>query len=122
MKKIKKILIVDDEPNIVMALEYYFRKKKYEVYIGRDGEEALAIAEEYMPDLIFLDIMMPKMDGYMTMDAISQIPALADTKIVIISAKTSESDIEKGLSYGADAYVTKPFTMKKIEETIELIK
>lgn len=114
----KKILIVDDEPNIVMALEYALAKRGYDVYIGRDGLEAISASKKYVPDLILLDIMMPNLDGYETIKILKKIKELACTAIVLMSAKTAREDIEKGISLGADDYITKPFTTKKILETI----
>ncbi|WP_299902786.1 response regulator [uncultured Aquimarina sp.] len=110
----KKILIVDDEPNIVMSLEYTFKKKSFEVFIARDGSEALQIAEEEIPDIVLLDIMMPNVDGYETLKEIKNNKNLKDTKVVFLSAKNKATDIEKGLSMGADKYLTKPFSVKKL--------
>ncbi|WP_299610551.1 response regulator [uncultured Aquimarina sp.] len=110
----KKILIVDDEPNIVMSLEYTFKKKNFEVFIARDGSEALQIAKEEIPDIVLLDIMMPNVDGYETLKEIKNNKNLKDTKVVFLSAKNKATDIEKGLSMGADKYLTKPFSVKKL--------
>ncbi|RUA19101.1 MAG: response regulator [Flavobacteriia bacterium] len=115
----KKILIVDDEPNIVMSLEYAFKKKDFGVFIARDGTEALEISERERPDLILLDIMMPQMDGYETLKRIRQNTNLEHTKVVFLSAKSKEKDIEKGLKMGADGYMTKPFSIKKIISDVE---
>lgn len=118
----RKILIVDDEPNIVMALEYTFKKNDFEVFIARDGKEALNILKKEIPDAIILDIMMPEVDGFATLDQIKADERLQKCKVVFLSAKNKESDIEKGLEKGADAYITKPFSVKKIVEKInELI-
>ncbi len=110
----KKILIVDDEPNIVMSLEYTFKKKNYEVYIARDGGEALQIAKDKIPDVVLLDIMMPNIDGYETLKQIKSNRDLKNTKVVFLSAKNKTTDIEKGLQMGADKYLTKPFSVKKL--------
>ncbi len=118
----KKILIVDDEPNIIMSLEYAFQKNNFEVFIARDGQEALDILQKETPDAIILDIMMPNVDGYATLTAIKNEPQLANCKIIFLSAKNKEADIQKGINLGADAYVTKPFSLKKlIEKTNELL-
>ena len=118
----KKILIVDDEPNIVMALEYSLKKQGYEVFIARDGEEAIDILEYSAPDVVVLDIIMPNVDGYQTIKWIKNNKALVNTKVVFLSAKNKNSDIEKGLELGADKYLTKPFSVKKvITEINELI-
>jgi len=115
----KKILIVDDEPNIVMALEYTFKKNNYEVFIARDGQEALDILKNNFPDVIILDIMMPMVDGFATLEQIRKDANLQHTKVMFLSAKNKESDIEKGLALGADAYMTKPFSIKKVVEKVE---
>ena len=115
----KKILIVDDEPNIVMSLEYAFKKKDFEVFIARDGTEALEIANLQLPTIILLDIMMPKMDGYETLKQIRSNKDLNGTKVVFLSAKSKMADVEKGLKLGADSYVTKPFSVKKVIADIE---
>ena len=115
----KKILIVDDEPNIVMTLEYTFKKSNYEVFIARDGQEALDILKTNFPDVIILDIMMPMVDGYATLEQIRKDANLQHTKVMFLSAKNKESDIEKGLALGADAYMTKPFSIKKVVEKVE---
>lgn len=118
----KKILIVDDEPNIVMALEYTFKKNNYQVFIARDGQEALDILKTNYPDVIILDIMMPMVDGYATLEQIKKEDNLKHTKVIFLSAKNKESDIAKGLSLGADAYMTKPFSIKKIvDQVMELL-
>lgn len=115
----KKILIVDDEPNIVMTLEYTFKKSNYEVFIARDGQEALDILKSNFPDVIILDIMMPMVDGFATLEQIRKDENLTHTKVLFLSAKNKESDIEKGLALGADAYMTKPFSIKKVVEKVE---
>ncbi|MGB5820634.1 MAG: response regulator [Saonia sp.] len=114
----KKILIVDDEPNIVMTLEYAFKKQNFEVYIARDGGEALQILEFNVPDVVLLDIMMPNVDGFQTLDFIKKNNRLQHTKVVFLTAKNKASDIEKGLKLGADKYLTKPFSVKKLVSEI----
>ena len=115
----KKILIVDDEPNIVMTLEYTFKKSNYEVFIARDGQEALDLLKTNFPDVIILDIMMPMVDGFATLEQIRKDANLQHTKVMFLSAKNKESDIEKGLALGAYAYMTKPFSIKKVVEKVE---
>ena len=117
-KKMKKILIVDDEPNIVMSLEYTFKKNNFEVFIARDGQEALDILKNSLPNIIILDVMMPNVDGYNTLEQIKKDERLKDTKVIFLSAKNKEKDIEKGLSLGADLYMTKPFSVKKLVEQV----
>jgi len=115
----KKILIVDDEPNILMTLEYTFKKKNFLVFIARDGEEALELLKTEQPNIILLDIMMPKVDGYATLEAIKRDENLKNCRVIFLSAKNKESDIKKGLSLGADAFMTKPFSIKKLVEKVE---
>lgn len=114
----KKILIVDDEPNIVMSLEYTFKKNNFEVFIARDGQEALDILKTHFPDVIILDIMMPLVDGFETLEQIKKNEKLNHCKVIFLSAKNKESDIEKGMLLGADAYLTKPFSIKKVVEQV----
>jgi two-component system, OmpR family, alkaline phosphatase synthesis response regulator PhoP len=114
----KKILIVDDEPNIIMTLEYTFKKQNYEVFIARDGQEAIDILENEIPDAIILDVMMPNIDGYATLKHIKSKASLNACKVMFLSAKNKEEDVKKGLEMGADAYMTKPFSLKKMTEKI----
>ncbi|OYQ40707.1 response regulator [Flavobacterium cyanobacteriorum] len=114
----KKILIVDDEPNIVMSLEYTFKKNNFEVFIARDGQEALDILKVRQPDVIILDIMMPMVDGYATLEQVKLDEKLNNCKVIFLSAKNKESDIEKGLALGADLYMTKPFSIKKLVDQV----
>jgi DNA-binding response OmpR family regulator len=114
----KKILLVDDEPNIIMSLEYTFKKQNFEVFIARDGQEALEILKSEQPDLIILDIMMPKVDGYATIESIKKNEKLTHCKVIFLSAKNKESDIEKGMQLGANAYMTKPFSIKKLVDQV----
>ena len=115
----KKILIVDDEPNILMALEYTLKKNNFEVFIARDGEEAIHIAKEKKPDVLVLDIMMPKVDGFEVLEYVKSNSDLQETKVIFLSAKNKEKDIQKGIDKGANAYLTKPFSMKKLIQEIE---
>lgn len=114
----KKILIADDEPNIIMSLEYTFRKNGFHVFIARNGQEALDILQGEVPDVALLDIMMPEVDGYSILSEIKKDERLSGCKVVFLTAKNKESDVEKGLSLGADAYMTKPFSIKKVVEQI----
>ncbi|WP_262482809.1 response regulator transcription factor [Aquimarina longa] len=110
----KKILIVDDEPNIVMSLEYTFKKNNFEVFIARDGAEAIEILKSKVPDVILLDIMMPNIDGYQTLEYIRKNDTTKNSKVIFLTAKNKGSDIEKGLAMGVDKYLTKPFSIKKV--------
>jgi DNA-binding response OmpR family regulator len=118
----KKILIVDDEPNILMTLEYSFKKADFHVFIARDGQEAIDILQNEIPDLVILDIMMPNVDGFETLAFIKSKVELALCKVIFLSAKNRPEDIQKGIDSGADDYLTKPFSNKKlIERVIDLI-
>lgn len=110
----KKILIVDDEPNIVMALEYAFRKEGLEVFIARNGAEALETMKIHKPNLVLMDIMMPLVNGFETLAQMKKDDSLKHIKVVLISAKNKATDMEQGLSLGADDYITKPFSVKKL--------
>lgn len=117
----KKMLIVDDEPNIVMSLEYTFKKNNFQVFIARDGQEALDILKTELPDIIILDVMMPMVDGYATLEQIKQDERLANCRVIFLSAKNKASDIEKGMALGADLYMTKPFSVKKLVEEVNTL-
>jgi CheY-like chemotaxis protein len=118
-----KALIVDDEPNILMSLDYLFRKGGFTVFVARDGREALDIIQQESLDLVLLDIMMPEVDGYEVCDRIKKDPDKKNIKVIFLSAKISEAEIEKGYAHGAELYVTKPFStrelMKKVNELFE---
>jgi DNA-binding response OmpR family regulator len=108
-----RILIVDDEPNIVVSLEFLMRQKGYETQVARDGEEALTAVESFRPDLVLLDVSLPRRDGF---DVCQKLRAdgWTELKIVMLTAKGRDIEIEKGLALGADAYVTKPFSTREL--------
>ena len=110
----QRILIVDDEPNIVISLEFLMKKEGFEIAVATDGEAALRLASEFRPDLILLDIMMPKKSGFEVCQALRADPALAAIKVVMLTAKGRETEVAKGLALGADAYITKPFSTKDL--------
>jgi DNA-binding response OmpR family regulator len=110
----KKILIVDDEPNIVLSLEFLMKKAGFEIAVAKDGEEALAQVAAFNPDLVLLDVMMPKKSGYEVCEALRADPARAGMKIVMLTAKGRDTEVAKGMALGADAYVTKPFSTKDL--------
>lgn len=109
-----KILIVDDEPNIVISLEFLMKKEGFEIAVANDGEEALAKVASFRPDLILLDVMMPKKSGFEVCECLRADPAYADLVIVMLTAKGRDTEVAKGLAIGADAYVTKPFSTKDL--------
>jgi DNA-binding response OmpR family regulator len=104
-----KVLIVDDEPNIVTSIEFLMRQRGYETRVARDGDEALAEVESFRPDLVLLDVMLPRRDGFEVCQEL-RAGGWTDLKIVMLTAKGRDIEIEKGMALGADAYVTKPFS------------
>lgn len=112
-----KVLIVDDEPNIVTSLEFLMRQHGYETRVARDGEEALAEVESFRPDLVLLDVMLPRRDGFEVCQKL-RADGWAELKIVMLTAKGRDTEIEKGLAVGADAYVTKPFSTGELVERV----
>jgi DNA-binding response OmpR family regulator len=119
----KKILIADDEPNIVAALEFLLQRSGYEVLLAQDGDTALKQVEQHLPDLVLLDVMMPLKSGYEVCQRMRERPAWRHIKIIMLSAKGRGAEVSKGLSLGADLYVTKPWSNKdlvaKIDEMLE---
>jgi DNA-binding response OmpR family regulator len=110
----KKILIADDEPNIVVSLEFLMKQNGYVVKVVTNGEEVLRAVEEFGPDLILLDVMMPHMSGYDVCQKVRENPAWADIGIIMLSAKGRDVEVNKGMAVGANAYVTKPFSTKDL--------
>jgi len=110
----KKILIADDEPNIVAAIEFLLKQRGHEVHTAEDGAAALAIVAEVVPDLVLLDVMMPRASGYDVCQAIRRRPEWRHIKIIMLSAKGRESEVVRGLTLGADLYVTKPFSTRAL--------
>src|SRR5688572_29756583 len=104
----KKVLIADDEPNIVTSLEFLLQKAGYEVKVARNGDEALKLVESFAPDAVLLDVMMPLKSGYEVCQEIRDNAAWRAIKIVMLTAKGRDVEIDKGLALGADAYITKP--------------
>jgi len=109
-----RILIAEDEPNIVTLLEFLLQGGEHEVRVARDGAEALRLAESFLPNVVLLDVMMPLRNGYEVCRTIRENPALQRVKILMLTAKGREEEREKGLALGADAYVTKPFSTKEL--------
>lgn len=114
----KLVLIADDEPNIVISLEFLMRREGHRVSIARDGEAALAAIRDLRPDLVLLDVMMPGKSGFEVCAAVRADPALAATKILMLSAKGRETDVVKGRALGADAYMTKPFSTRELADRV----
>ncbi|MFL9936501.1 response regulator [Paraburkholderia sp. RL18-103-BIB-C] len=113
-----KVLIVDDEPNIVIPLEFLMIQSGYEVGIARDGEEALAQMTAFQPDLVLLDVMLPLRSGFEVCQKIRENSAWNRVKVIMLSAKGRDVEMSKGLALGADAYITKPFSTKELVEQV----
>ncbi len=109
-----KILIVDDDPNILLSLDYLMRKNGFHVFVARNGAEALELIETEIPELVLLDIMMPDVDGYEICKEVQSKEWSKHIKIIFLSAKSKEADIQKGIELGAVAYITKPFSSKQL--------
>jgi DNA-binding response OmpR family regulator len=109
-----QILIVDDEPNIVVPLQFLMEQNGYDVIVAQSGEEALESIAKYKPDLMLLDIMLPGIDGFEVCQIVRLKPEWQKTKIIFLTAKGRDVDIARGLVLGADAYVTKPFSNAEI--------
>lgn len=112
------VLVVDDEPNILLSLEFLVRQAGFDVRVARDGEAALSAIAENQPDLVLLDVMMPNRDGYDVCQTIRSDPRLKDVKIIMLTAKGREVEREKGIALGADDYITKPFSTREVIEKV----
>jgi len=110
----KKILIADDEPNIVVSLEFLMKQQGYVVKVVTNGEEVLQEVADFGPDLILLDVMMPRMSGYDVCQKVRENAAWSAIRIIMLSAKGRDVEVNKGMAVGADAYVTKPFSTKDL--------
>ncbi len=108
------VLVADDEPNILVSLEFLMKREGYQVSVARDGVQALATIREARPDLVLLDVMMPGKSGYEVCQAVRADEALGAVRIVLLTAKGRDTDVAQGLGVGADAYVTKPFSTRDL--------
>lgn len=113
-----KILIADDEPNILISLEYLMKREGYEVHLARDGQEAMDLLREQRPRLLLLDVMMPKKTGFEVCQELRADEALKDTLVLMLTAKGRETDVVKGLALGANAYMTKPFSTRELVQKV----
>lgn len=113
-----KILIADDEPNILISLEFLMKREGYEVTVARDGVEALAAIVATRPDLVLLDVMMPGKTGFEVCQEVRAQDGLKDVRILMLTAKGRDTDVAKGLALGADAYVTKPFSTRELVQKV----
>ncbi|MCX7946209.1 MAG: response regulator [Hydrogenophilus sp.] len=117
----KRVVVVDDEEAIALALEYLLRKAGYEVAVAGDGESALHVIEEFQPDLVLLDVMLPGRDGYEVCQTIRSSGSFPQPKVVMLTAKGREAERAKGLAVGADAYVVKPFASADLLAKVEML-
>ena len=108
------VLVVDDEPNIVVSLEFLMKQAGYDVRVARDGDEAMRAIEHRKPRLVLLDVMMPKRNGYDVCQSIRGNPDWRDIRIIMLTAKGRDVEIEKGMALGADDYITKPFSTREV--------
>lgn len=113
-----KVLIADDEPNILLSLEFMLRREGYDVLIAQDGAQALAMIRHERPRLALLDGMMPFLSGFEVCEALRADEAIRDTRVLMLTAKGRETDIARGLGVGADAYVTKPFSTRDLVQKV----
>lgn len=109
-----KVVIAEDEPSIVTSLEFLMRKCNYDVRIARTGDEALRVVEDFVPDVLLLDVMLPVHDGFEICRRIRGNPSLGPVRIVMLTARGLDTEKAKGLGLGADAYLTKPFSTKEL--------
>ncbi len=115
------VLVVDDEPFICRSLSFVLRREKFEVHEARNGEEAIAAIREHRPELVFLDVMMPKMNGFEVTEMVKADPELKSTKIILLTGKGQDADRVAGVAAGADDYLTKPFSPSKIVHRVREI-
>jgi DNA-binding response OmpR family regulator len=115
------ILVVDDEPYILRSLRYLLAREGYEVETASDGEEGLARVRDLRPRVVFLDIMMPRMSGYEVCEQIKADPQLAETYVIMLSARGQQSDRERGFLGGADEYMTKPFSPREVAARVRAV-
>ncbi|MES9852261.1 MAG: response regulator [Candidatus Thiodiazotropha sp. L084R] len=114
-----EILVVDDEPNIVLSLEFLMKKAGYKVTTASNGVEALDSIKQRRPDLVLLDVMMPRMDGYEVCQAVRGDPELSSVRIIMLTARGRDVERDKGMALGADDYVTKPFATSELVEKVK---
>jgi DNA-binding response OmpR family regulator len=112
------VIIADDDPNIVLSLEFLMKRAGYEVRVAHDGDAVLAAVADSVPDVVLLDVMMPKRNGYDVCDALRADPACRDLRIIMLTARGQAVERTKGLALGADAYITKPFSTREVVELV----
>ena len=110
----QKIVLADDEPNLVIPIEYLLKREGFEVTVARDGQEALEAIARVRPQLVLLDVMMPRKTGFEVCQVLRADEANSGLKILLLTAKGRDDDVAKGLALGADAYMIKPFSPKEL--------
>jgi DNA-binding response OmpR family regulator len=121
VSKREKVVIADDEPNILISLEFLMQREGYEVHLARDGQEALDLLRQVRPRLLLLDVMMPRKTGFEVCQEVRQDEHLKDTLVLMLTAKGRETDVVKGLALGANAYMTKPFSTRELAEKVRAL-
>lgn len=117
------VLVAEDEPNIVLSLQFIMKKAGIRVRVAEDGDRALWEIEQEKPDAVLLDIMLPKRDGFSVCETIKKNPAWSDIKIIILTAKSRDTDKQRAMALGADDYITKPFSTRElVDRVLELIR
>jgi len=115
---LRRVLIAEDEPSIVISLEFLMRNDDYDVRIARNGREAIELAQSFLPDVLLLDVMMPEHDGFEVCRRIRGNSALQKVRIIMLTARGLDAERDAGLANGADAYVTKPFSTKELRAKV----
>jgi len=115
----KKILVVDDEPHVIKSLTFVLTREGYDVYSADNGEDGLTKIRQLKPNLVFLDVMMPKKNGYEVCQEVKKDSGLRDIHVIMLTAKGQEADREEGLNVGADEFMTKPFSPMGIVEKVK---
>lgn len=113
-----RVLLADDEPNILLSLEYLMKREGYEVHVARNGTEALEMLRRVRPALVLLDVMMPGLTGFEVCQELRADESLRATRVLMLTAKGRDTDVAKGLGVGADAYMTKPFSTKDLVQKV----
>jgi two-component system alkaline phosphatase synthesis response regulator PhoP len=113
-----KVVVADDEPNILISLEYVMKREGYDVHVARDGQEALDVVRRERPRLMLLDVMMPKKSGFEVCQELRADDSVKDTLVLMLTAKGRDTDVAKGLAMGANAYMTKPFSTKELVQKV----
>jgi DNA-binding response OmpR family regulator len=117
----KEILIVDDEPGVVVAIQFLMEQQGYNVLVAKSGEDALEAIYKYKPDLAILDIMLPGISGWEVCEIVRLNPDYRNVKIIFLTARGGEAEIARGLALGADAYITKPFSNEELVATVNAV-